>query len=473
MFLKGLFCVLIWFVAADTLAMTKGAMYTGTLETIYEQAHVNNVLNGLMLGTLLAMMIFNLYIYIAIKNRSYLYYLGYTFFCILFLTVQNGYFNSFFPSLSLHALSASAAGALVFSILFTNGYLRTPHYAPILFQLGKWLIPAFLIPVGVDLAGSPQSAFRLLQISSAFAAIYWLSTGYISLRKGFKPAAYYLIAACLLLMSCFFPEVFRIPWGLQTGLCLQALTLSLMLAVNLNHLKVQTTQLQRKMVAQTADFSKALLIGQENEKEKIADELNKEIGQQLVQLKNEIYVLKKQNPEVQHELFDEIREDIGKAIEEVSTVSFSLRPYQMNTLGLKLAIESLVENISASTEIFIQLDIDDIGQLPTKAMEMNIYRVIQELLNNLIKHSAATQCRINLKNKNGHLTFYYRDNGKGFNTDNISTGLGLLSITERCAIMNANLKLRSKQGSGTQFLIKIEMPLTNKLDKDEYHRTDS
>ncbi|WP_449437055.1 sensor histidine kinase [Pedobacter steynii] len=213
------------------------------------------------------------------------------------------------------------------------------------------------------------------------------------------------------------------------------------------------------MLDQTAGFSKQLLIGQENEKESIATELNGRIGQQLVLLKNDIYLLEKQSHDTNSELFKSITQDIGKAIEEVSIVSFSLRPYQMDTLGLKGSITHLAEDIASDTPGTIHLDIDELDELLNNQAQMNIYRIVQELLNNLIKHAQASSCSISIKVGTHQLNLQYQDNGKGFNTSNPSSGLGLSGIRERCKLLNAELKISSKRNSGTKVYIKIPVEI--------------
>lgn len=433
----------------------KVPIYAGTLEAIYEEEHFKNIVNGFMFGALLALMVYNLYTYIAIRDKSYLYYLGYLFFSILFLLIWNGYFTQWLPAWSLRLLTGSSAIALVFSIPFSNSYLRIHQYFPVLFKISKWLILLFLIPIFIDLSGHAVLAFQLLQGCFVIAATYWLMTGYFSFKKGNKPAIYYLTALSCLLISYGFYEGFHSSMSLQMGLCLQALVLSFALAVKLNDLKKQTTRLQNQMLEQTAGFSRQLLIGQENEKESIATELNGRIGQQLVLLKNEIYLLEKQSGGANPGLFSSITQDIGKAIEEVSNVSFSLHPYQIQTLGLKDSIASLAEQIANDTPNMIHLDIDELDQVLDNQAQMNIYRIVQELLSNLIKHAGASSCSIHIKVETTLLNLQYQDNGKGFNTNNPSSGLGLSGIRERCKLLNAELKISSKQNTGTRVSIKI------------------
>lgn len=433
----------------------KVPIYAGTLEAIYEEEHFKNIVNGFMFGALLALMIYNLYTYIATADKSYLYYLGYLFFSILFLLIWNGYFTQWLPAWSLRLLTITSAVALIFSIPFSNGYLRTQSYHPTLSRLSKWLMPIFLIPMLIDLSGHPVMGFKILQACLAIAAGFWLTAACLSMRKGYKPAFYYLAALACLLICYGVYEGFHSSMSLQMGLCLQALVLSYALAVKLNDSKKQTMRLQTEMLQQTAGFSKELLIAQENEKESIAAELNNLIGQQLVLLKNEMYGLEKQSLGANAELFETITRDIGKAIEEVSNVSFSLRPYQMDTLGLKRSIERLVEDMAHETPTTIQLNIVEIDQLLGREAQMNLYRIVQELLSNLIKHACATTCSISIKTVLNHISLQYQDNGKGYDTKDPSSGLGLSGIRERCKLLDADLKMSSKRHRGTKVYINI------------------
>ncbi|WP_285056733.1 sensor histidine kinase [Pedobacter ginsengisoli] len=436
-------------------------VYAGTLEAIYEEEHFKNIVNGFMFGALLALMIYNLYIYIVIKDRSHLWYLGYVLSNLIFLLIWNGYFTQWLPAWSLRLLTGSSSAALLFSLWFSNGYLRIEINSPVLLRISKWLVIVFVIPIGVDLAGYSVLAFKLLQMTWVIAAAYWLFAGLHGLKKDFRPAAYYLAAVGCLLTSYGFYEGFHSGMSLQMGLCLQAIVLSFALAVKLNDLKKETVRLQVAMLEQTADFSKALIISQENEKESISNELNMRVGQQLVQLKNELFMLERQSKGAHPDLFNSITKDIGTTIEEVSNVSFSLRPYQIEVLGLRRSVERLVEDVTTDPEINVDLNIDEIDQLLNKEAEMNSYRIIQELLSNLIKHSAASTCSLSIKLAKKNLSISYHDNGKGYDAVNIRSGLGLSGIRERSKLLNAELTMSSIPKGGTRVYIKIPIHINS------------
>lgn len=427
------------------------------LKIIYESEHINNLINGFTLGILLALMIYNLYTYIAIKEKLCLYFLGYLLFCVVFLMVYNGSINDWFPDSHLKLLISAGALVLISSIQFANAYLYVADYSPKLFKIHILLIITFLIPIIIDWIGYHILAFQLLQICLTIAIFYWLAAAYFSWKKASKPSIYYLLGLVSLLAGYLFYKESQLIVSLQIGLSTQALILSIILADKLNTLKKETLLLREIKTAKTADFSKQLIQGQENEKENIANELNALIGQQLVLLKNQLYLLKKRNKNDSQNLYNEITEDIGKAIEDVGSISSSLRPHQMNILGLKHTIKNLVENINDNSEVTIELNLDETDKVLNRFVETHLYRVIQELLNNLIKHAMASHCSIHIKIKKDYLKFYYRDNGKGFNPKQQLVGLGLSSIKERCSLLSAYFHLSSKEGLGTKVYIKIPL----------------
>lgn len=185
------------------------------------------------------------------------------------------------------------------------------------------------------------------------------------------------------------------------------------------------------------------------------EELNNHIGQQLVLLKNEMHGLEKQSLGTNADLFESISLDIGKAIEEVSNVSFSLRPYQMETLGLKRSVERLAEEMANESPTNLRIDIAELDQLLGKEAQINLYRIVQELLSNMIKHAYATSCSIDIKIAANHISLQYQDNGKGYDTSDPSSGLGLSGIRERCKLLDADLNMSSKRNRGTKVYINI------------------
>ena len=115
-----------------------------------------------------------------------------------------------------------------------------------------------------------------------------------------------------------------------------------------------------------------------------------------------------------HERVSQISEVASQAITEVKEISYNLRPYQLDRLGLSRAIKALLDSIANSSQIKFETSIDDLDGLFSKEAEINLYRIIQEGVNNIIKHSAATEARISIKREPDGTIVSMHDNGRGF-----------------------------------------------------------
>jgi signal transduction histidine kinase len=150
---------------------------------------------------------------------------------------------------------------------------------------------------------------------------------------------------------------------------------------------------------------------------------------------------------------------LENAITEIRKVSSNLRPTMLDELGLAPAVHALVKNIEKRTKIKISTQI----KMPAKKLpaeyELHIFRIIQEGLNNIEKHSSASKAEVNISNKKGTMRIIIEDNGKGFdkNKTDKKTGkkFGLLSMKERSASVGGTLNINSKVKKGTRIEILI------------------
>jgi len=215
----------------------------------------------------------------------------------------------------------------------------------------------------------------------------------------------------------------------------------------------RVTQLKKEKLMQE-DFSRRLIHSQEEERKRIASELHDSIGQDLLVIKN-LALLKKDN----HEQFEEISKVAGGAIDEVRRISYHLHPYQLDRLGLTKAIASMFTNIQNISNIKFEIKVDDVNGLFDKEKEINIYRIIQELLNNILKHSEAAEAQIKVEIKNTELLIEAADNGRGFDFESAkseSKGFGLKSLENRVNLMGGKINIESSTlGTITKVIIPI------------------
>lgn len=196
-------------------------------------------------------------------------------------------------------------------------------------------------------------------------------------------------------------------------------------------------------------FTSQLLARGEEERGRIARDLHDGLSQSLLVLKNQLSSGNRILPE-----------RIDHVINEVRTISKNIHPVMLEQIGLKESILHICNQVSEAEQLFISADIVYDGQLG-KEKELQLFRIIQEALNNVVKYASAQAAKVQLYEENGYLFASVQDNGKGFDVAHVLQGrsaFGLLSIIERSKAMNGKALVISDT-SGT--VIKIEIPLAN------------
>lgn len=206
------------------------------------------------------------------------------------------------------------------------------------------------------------------------------------------------------------------------------------------------------------------ILAQEEERKRIASDLHDDLGQTLAVLKLRIQSIQKKLPEKNTGLFRECEETlsyINEIIEHVRRLSHDLSPAALDDLGLVEALKSLAQEFSRHAHITLSMEMENIDHLFSAASEVILYRVFQEVLTNIEKHSKARQVKIEVKKQWNQVRFLVEDDGKGFDMGGLATkfphesGLGLSSINERITILGGKLDVKSRPGMGTSISFAI------------------
>jgi signal transduction histidine kinase/ligand-binding sensor domain-containing protein len=205
----------------------------------------------------------------------------------------------------------------------------------------------------------------------------------------------------------------------------------------------------KKLNATQESFSRQLIESQESERKRIAQDLHDGLGQNLLIIKNRAML--GLTVDKKDEQFNEIQDSVTDALSEVRTIAYNLRPLHIERLGLTSTIEEMVEEVELTSGIEINCDIEKINDLFSKDNEIIFYRIIQESLNNIVKHSRATKASVEIFWENANIILNIRDNGLGFELEKISEnrGLGLNGIAERAKILRGVYTITSEIGNGT------------------------
>lgn len=225
--------------------------------------------------------------------------------------------------------------------------------------------------------------------------------------------------------------------------------------------RYRIAQMRRAQAAQQA-LSRQLIESQERERQRIAAELHDSLGQNLLVVKNRAMLgaLSQQSEEARQQ-FDEIGSTVAQTLEEVRTISYNLRPHHLDQLGLTTTVGAMLEKIGTSTAMSITSELDDIDGLFPSSHEITIYRIIQESLNNVLKHSQATVAHVAVRSREHEVEIVVRDNGQGFSPRESRHhgagpgGFGLSGIAERVQILGGTHTIESAPGHGTTITVRI------------------
>ena len=203
-----------------------------------------------------------------------------------------------------------------------------------------------------------------------------------------------------------------------------------------------------------------LIKGQEDERRRVARELHDDLNQRLALLSIELEELGLKMPGDREDLSVSVRTLRTRAKEissEVHRLSHQLHPAKLDHLGLAAGIKSLCEEVSDHHQIEIDFSLSGFPAVVSPEISLCIYRVAQESLHNITKHSGARTARIALMKTSRAIHLRVSDTGCGFDTGSKRKGLGLISMTERLRLVSGTINIRSRPMIGTQ--IDVQVPL--------------
>ncbi|MEM6781832.1 MAG: histidine kinase [Pseudomonadota bacterium] len=199
------------------------------------------------------------------------------------------------------------------------------------------------------------------------------------------------------------------------------------------------------------NFSRELINAQEGERTRVARELHDGVGQRLTLLTRKIKATG--NTDLSH--FS------SGIMEELRDISRGLYPVTIESFGVTSAIKAMIDEIDAYSDIFFTYEIDDVDKYMNRVNALHYYRIIQELLNNIVKHAEARAVFIDIKVKTRNIETTIRDNGKGveyFKKYPKSSSIGMKTLVERAKILGSDFRIDAKPTKGTSVNLTIACP---------------
>ncbi|RJP49134.1 MAG: sensor histidine kinase [Anaerolineaceae bacterium] len=231
------------------------------------------------------------------------------------------------------------------------------------------------------------------------------------------------------------------------------------------HLQMELTEMSRKVLAAQEglhDYIGAITSAQEEERTRLARELHDDTIQAVIALKQRLELAQKSIKEQNgKQSLKELEMLAEQTIENLRRLTRALRPIYLEDLGLATALEMLAREIGRSNPLTVEFQKTGNERRLSREVELSLYRIAQEALTNVVKHSRATRADLSIRYSDSEITLVITDNGNGFVTPASPTEFatnghfGLLGIHERADLIGARLGIESIQGQGTRIEIRL------------------
>lgn len=235
---------------------------------------------------------------------------------------------------------------------------------------------------------------------------------------------------------------------------------SLVVAVILGYFIVALIRQNRRNIKLYKEKMIAEVTTLENERKRMASDLHDELGPIVAGIKLKLNGLETES-EDDHQILDRVQDNLADMILRMKSISNDLMPVILLKKGLLEAMNDSVKEINRSGSLKVILTHDQIPAI-NETVAINLYRIVQELIHNTLKHAKATELQINLGLVKNQLVMMTRDNGVGFNYNSELTekgGRGLQNLSTRTEVLGGKMMVTTAPGEGTTYIFRI--PIIN------------
>ncbi len=220
-------------------------------------------------------------------------------------------------------------------------------------------------------------------------------------------------------------------------------------------LTIQEQNFNQLLRSQELDGIDAILDAQEKERVKMAADLHDNLGSKVATLK--LYLESYDDHEDFSSFYNRLKSLMNNTYDEIRNMSKNKNFGAQITKGLIPSTKAIAKQISDSKKTLIKVINVDVDKRIENALEIQIFRIIQELLTNIIKHANATEAIIQFSEHDNILNIIVEDNGKGFNINKTGSGIGLINIEKRIDRINGEFVIDTSEGNGTTIILNIPL----------------
>ncbi len=343
--------------------------------------------------------------------------------------------------------------ATVVSCIIAMPFMIYPYFWG---QIVGILMPSFFIGIGIPIVcwkaykQGVMGAYGIFWAGITFICAYFIFT--------FMRVLDYKSSIRFLLNEITFDTaMLAVPAALSYYLILDFTTNKKQLELNFNEFQRLAKEKEGLLIKQNTELQAALLKGQTIERKRVALDLHDNLGTTLSALWLSVDTIDKSKMnEEEQEIHQNLRENLEKAYNDVRLLSHNLLPEEFEKQGLTIILQGFVRKMNKNSTIHFDLKIDeDFGRVDNK-VEFELYSICLELVNNIIRHSKASEAKVELSRTENQIKLIISDNGIGtFNNE--SDGKGMKNVKARVESLNGVWNIDSKENEGTNSTIKIKI----------------
>ncbi|HMP99050.1 MAG TPA: 7TM diverse intracellular signaling domain-containing protein [Cyclobacteriaceae bacterium] len=429
------------------------------------QSNKEFFLIAVCVGIMILVALYALIVGIYLRQKIYFAYLALVISVALLLFTKEGLsFQFIYPDLPEFNGFFRVCIALItnFSLIFFSFlFLKIKVHNPTIYRILLVIMMIYLtLLISVPFLWSFFFSIKQVIIQFVLALIIagnmlCIAAAVMSYHKQAKISSFYILAFLALVISGIIAILIDFGWleylafnPILLGSLLEIIVFSLGLSYMMKQINDERNDLAIKIVKQQKESLSNYLQGVEKERERIAGELHDDIGSRLGNLSRLLSAK-------QHQDLAYMGSQIQNLTHDVRNLSHQLMPPASLAKGLSQAVSSLVADIQAANSITINLQLFDVPENLNAEISKQTYRIIQEALNNIIKHSKATEVDIQIFGHENELVLTIEDNGVGFDLENVNNGIGLNQMKTRASLINASIDINSSPGEGSQLLITV------------------
>lgn len=245
------------------------------------------------------------------------------------------------------------------------------------------------------------------------------------------------------------------------GALISILVLVIIVLLWYNQIKLKQKALhQQNLLEKQVLTNQVMMEAEEKERKRIAQELHDGVGQQLSAAKLNLSAFQNKLPFEQQDSFTRMIQLVDDAVKEVRQISHNMMPGALQKQGLKEALDDFIFKLRQATTVSIELEVIGFDKRLHATTETVLYRVVQESVNNALKHAQANIISIQLVGHDDYINLMIQDDGVGFDKNNSKNGIGLKNLTSRVELIGGTIEFDSTPGNGTTVVVNVPVLLS-------------